>query len=286
MNRRTMIAGTLSAVALGSLRPGSLFAQSTPAATSADYPELLIVVNENGFTVPQPLAAGRYRITMRNDSTQPAHTGFGRLPDGAKFEDFDAMGEDAEKPVNGHAFVDIGFVGQADWPAPGGGTSTGIVDLPAGPYVIFDPIGPRTTQKVIIDGEAPAMPDPPSDLTVELADLSITFPSLKLSAGKQTWKITNTGALIHEIAVMPVSDTLTEDQLMEILNMPEDATPAPGQPTLDYDPKAATGMLRPQGTSWIEADFAPGRYLAICMLPIPGPLPHGMEGMLAFIEVV
>ena len=154
MNRRTMVAGAISAAALGSLRPTSLFAQSTPAASNADYPDLLIVVTEDGFTVPQPLTAGRYRVTVRNDSTQPAHTGFGRLPDGARFEDFDAMGEDAMKPVNGHAFVDIEFVGQADWPAPGGGTATGVIDLQGGTYVLFDPIGPRTTIKVIVDGDA------------------------------------------------------------------------------------------------------------------------------------
>lgn len=83
MNRRTMIAGTISAVALGSLRPGSLFAQSTPAAPESDYPDLLIVVNDDGFDVPQPLSAGRYRVTVRNDSSQEAHTAFGRMPDGA-----------------------------------------------------------------------------------------------------------------------------------------------------------------------------------------------------------
>ena len=284
MNRRTLITGSAAAVTVGTLRPGSLFAQSTPAATDA-YPELLIVVNDDGFLVPQPLTAGRYRVTVRNESAQDAHTAFGRLPDGAKFEDFDAMGEDTMKPVNGHAFVDIEFVGQPDWPAAGGGTVTGIVDLPAGTYVMFDPIGPRATLKVMVEGEASTEPDPASDLTVELAEMSITFPSLKLAAGKQTWKVVNEGALLHELAVMPVSDSLTEDDLMELFMMPEDATPVPGQPTLDYVPNAAIGILRPQGTSWVEVDLEPGRYLAICMIPIPGPMPHGMEGMLAFLEL-
>ena len=285
MNRRTLIAGTMTAMAIGCIRPGALLAQSTPSASADALPELLIVLNDEGFDVPQPLQAARYRVIVRNDGTQLAHSAFGRLPDGAKLEDLDKMGEDVTKPVNGHAFTDIGFVGLPDWPAPDGGVATGVIDLVSGDYVIFDPIGPRAPLGLTVDGDFATLPEPPSDLTVELTEMSISFPSLDLPAGKQTWKIENKGALLHDVAVMPVADTLTEDALMEIFMMPEDATPAPGAPTLDYDPKAAIGLLQPQGTSWVNVDLSPGRYLAICMIPIPGPMPHGMEGMLAFLEL-
>jgi hypothetical protein len=283
-----MLVGSAMALTTIATHRSSLMAQSTPAASPAssggEYPELLIVVSDTGFDVPQPLAAARYRVTVRNDGTQPSHTGFGLLPDGATMDDFEQMGVDVSAKVNGHSFMEIGFVGLPDWPAPGGEV-TGYIDLGPGNYVVFDPIGPRSASIITVDGTMATAPDPHADVTVELAEMSITFPSLKLSAGKQTWKVANKGALIHELAVMPVSESLTEDELMQIFMLPEDATPAPGQPTLEYDPKAAVGVLGPQRTSWLDVDLATGRYLAICMVPIPGPMPHGMEGMLAFIEL-
>ncbi len=288
MNRRTMVLGSAMAITTVATQRHTLFAQgasnATPATSNDDYPELVVVVTDEGFEVSQPLAAARYQVTVRNDGTQPSHMGFGLLPDGVSMDDFNNMGIDVTAKVNGHSFMEIGFVGMPDWPAPGGEV-TGIVDLGPGNYVIFDPIGPRGATIITVDSTMDPAPDPSADVTVELAEMSITFPSLNLKAGKQTWKVVNKGALIHEVAVIPVSESLTEDELMQLFQMPEDATPSPGQPTLDYDPKAAIGLLAPERTSWLNVDLAAGRYLAICMVPIPGPMPHGMEGMLAFIEL-
>lgn len=284
MNRRTLLQGALGATALAvsTQLPHRAFAgQASP--TSADYPELTITVTDAGYEFPAAIPSGIVRVTVKNTGTQPSHAALGRLPDGITQDQANDAMMDVPPTPGGFAFTDIGFVGLPDWPAPGGEV-TGFVDLAPGNYVMFDPIGPREASWVTIADGGSSLPEPEADATIELEEMKFILPD-SFSSAPQRWKITNRGGLLHEIATISVPDTLTPDQALQLLSMPDDATPSPDLPQIEFSPKAAIGILRPQATTWLDAQLAPGRYLALCMLPIPGPMPHAFEGMLAFFDV-
>jgi hypothetical protein len=284
VDRRTFISGSLGMAAVLALPRVSRAAQATPDA-AADLPALGITLTDTGFEFPQPLNAGRYRVTATNVGTSTdSHFALGKIPDevtDAQYQEWLAgYGEDTEALT----FDDIGFVGVPDWPQPGK-PSTGVVDLAPGRYFLFDPFDARGYQTVKVDGENAAAAEPAADLTVTLKEMEIVLPETAFTTKPVRWKIENTGAISHEVAIIPVSPDFTEEVLHTLFMLPEDATPPPGTPEFDYQPVAAIGILGKQHTSWLDVQLQPGRYLAACMLPFGTGYPHAMDGMYRFFDV-
>jgi hypothetical protein len=258
--------------------------QATPG-TADDLPELRIALTDTGFDVPQPLSAGRYAVTAVNTGTSTvSHFGVGRIPDhvtDAEYQEWLAAEDDTEAL----SFEEVEFAGVPDWPAPGG-TATGIVDLPAGRYFIFDPISDRGFMPFGIDDGTDAVAgEPDADITVELKEMQLVIPPAAFTSAAVRWKIINQGAFIHEVAVLPVSEDFTAEHLHILLGLPDDATPPPGVPGFDYQPVTAIGLLSPQRTSWLDVQLAPGHYLAVCMIPFGTGTIHAAEGMYLFFDV-
>jgi hypothetical protein len=196
----------------------------------------------------------------------------------------DSLMQDDYANAGGFTFNDIGFVGLPDWPAPGS-TATGVINLVAGSYILFDPFGARGIVRIEITGNAAAATEPTSDLSIDLAEMSITFPTETVAAGPHRWKVSNIGAVWHEMAMLPVPESLTGDQLLTLFALPEDATPPAGLQALEYNPVEAIGLIAAGHTSWVDVDLMPGRYVALCAAPGDNGLPHVMDGMFTFFTV-
>jgi hypothetical protein len=115
--------------------------------------------------------------------------------------------------------------------------------------------------------------------------MEIVLPETALTTAPVRWKIENTGAMSHEVAVIPISPDFTEEHLQLLFSLPEDATPPPDVPEFVYQPVAAIGILGKEQTSWLDVQLAAGHYLAICMAPFGTGYPHGIDGMYRFFDV-
>jgi hypothetical protein len=248
-------------------------------------PRLEIGLTDTGFDIPETVAAGRYEIAVTNSGTNPAsHWAMGVFPDDvteAEIEEFLRV----QNNTSALSFEAIGFVGAADWPQPDSPPVTGVVDLQTGRYFAFDPFSGRQLVQFVVEGEFRAIAEPESDLTVDLRDMIITLPETAFSASPLRWKIANTGSIPHDVAILPVPAEFTEEHFLTLMSLPEEATPPPGVPAFDYQPVTAIGILAPGGTSWLDVQLAPGRYLGVCMLPFGTGYPHAMDGMYVLFDV-
>ena len=290
MDRRTFIGGSLGIATIAALSAPSRAAQSTPSAsgTSAELPELTLTLTDTGFEIDEPIMAGRFQITVTNAGTlSESHFALGKIPDDVSDAEYEAFLQ-AQDDTESLSFEDIGFVGVPDWPAPGGSV-TGVIDLAPGRYLLFDPFAGREPRTLMIEGDLDAAQEPAADLTVELREMEIDLPESAFTSQPMRWKIANMGAMSHEVAILPVSADFTAEEFEQVLSvmlsLPEDATPPPGLPEFVYQPVSAIGILAPQHTSWLDVQLAPGRYLAVCMLPFGTGYPHAVDGMYRVFDI-
>ena len=290
MDRRRFLVGSSLGVIPLLGRPGMIWAaQATPDATAgSDLPTLELTLTDTGFEIAHPLQAGRYQVTVTNAGTSTdSHFALGKIPDDitdAQYEAFLATMDDTADL----SFEEIAFVGVPDWPAPGERVS-GVIDLVPGRYLLFDPFSGRASETLTVEGDVGEQEEPAADLTIELREMEFVFPEAAITSAPMRWKLTNTGAMSHELAVLPVSPEMTEEtfaHLLEVMmSLPEDATPPPGLPEFVYQPVTAIGILAPQHTSWLDVQLEPGHYLAVCMLPFGTGYPHALDGMYRLFEV-
>ncbi|HEY7034728.1 MAG TPA: hypothetical protein VH482_25540 [Thermomicrobiales bacterium] len=290
MNRRTFVTGSLGLVAALAGTRVSLAAQATPDA-AASLPKLEVTLTDTGFDFPQPFQAGRYAVTVTNAGTSTAsHSGLGKIPDRVTDAQYQAWLDSLQRTdgtdgqTDALTWDDIEFVGLPDWPQPGK-PSTGVVDLAPGRYFLFDPFSSRGYVQLTIGGTFAATAEPAADLTVTLHEMAIDLPDTAVTTKPVRWKIENTGAISHEVAVIPLSPDFTEEDLKLLFTLPEDATPPPGTPDFVYQPIAAIGILAKGHTSWLDVQLPPGHYLAGCFLPFGTGYPHAMDGMYRFFDV-
>jgi hypothetical protein len=258
--------------------------QATPEASG--LPRLDIELTDTGFMFPDNIQAGRYEFAATNTGTMTlSHFGIGKFPDEVSEEDIDAFFAAQGEDTDALSFDDIAFVGAADWPQPDGAAVTGVIDLHPGRYMAFKPLADEEPVRFTVEGTFPMVEEPASDLTVTLQEMTIDLPASAFSSEQRRWKITNTGTISHEVAVLPIPMEMTGDDFMALLMLPEDATPPPGTPDLEYQPANAIGILGPGGTSWLDVQLQPGHYLAACMLPFGTGYPHAIDGMFVIFDV-
>lgn len=289
MYRRTFLKGTLGLAATLTLPACLRAAESSSTAMQTAIQSLELTLTDTGFELPEFIPAARYEVVVTNAGTVPeSHFALGKIPDRVTDEQYDAWiaalgaGHDGTDDL---AFEDIGFVGVPDWPGPGESVS-GVIDLWPGRYFLFDPFSSRGYRTVYIEGRNVDAVEPASDVTIDLNEMQIVLPEEASTSNPVRWKIRNTGAFSHEVAVVPVSADFTDEHLQMMFTMDENATPPPGVPELVYQPVAAIGILAGGHTSWLDVQLNPGRYLAACMLPFSTGYPHAMDGMYRFLDVL
>jgi len=293
MDRRQFITGSLGLATTIALPASSGVARSSSLALTsfhADLQTLDLTLTDTAFEIAHPLAAGRYEVTVSNTGTMTeSHFALGKVPDDvtdAQYEEWLTGLDSGQDATDALAFEDIAFVGVPDWPQPGASV-TGVIDIEPGRYFLFDPFSGREAQTIIVDPgtSGTASPEPKTDLTVTLREMEIVFPETAYTTSPVRWKIENTGAMSHEVAVLPVSPDFTEEHLQLLFSLPMDATPPPGVPVFEFEPVAAIGILAGRHTSWLDVQLKPGRYLAACMLPFSTGYPHAIDGMYQFFDV-
>jgi len=287
MYRRTFITGSLGLAATIALAASPGVARSRSTAVATELPTLDLTLTDTAFEIAQPLSAGRYEITVSNTGTlTESHFALGKIPDRVTDAQYEEWLNSEEGETDALAFEDIAFVGVPDWPQPGASV-TGVIDIEPGRYFLFDPFSGREAQTIIVDPgtSGTTSPEPEADLTVTLREMEIVFPETAYTSSPVRWKIENTGAMSHEVAVVPVTPDFTEEHLQLLFSLPEDATPPPGVPEFNYEPVAAIGILAGQHTSWLDVQLKPGRYLAACMLPFSTGYPHAIDGMYRLFDV-
>lgn len=286
MHRRTLLKGT-GGLAMGLLATRSLSAMAEDAPASETFPALTITVTDDGFVIPEGTVAGRYAVTVANESTTPSHSSLGLLPEGTDPDMVaEAMTSDSEDVPQW--VLDTRWVGLPDWGMPGE-SRTGIVDFLPGTYLGFSPfLG--WFNLIEIGGAAFEAADPIADVSVELVEMGFDWSHETVPAGPQLLKVTNIGTTLHDIQFLAVPDGTTVDHAMEAF-MVEDAggTPSPDNPLAnigdEFAPAAATSIVAPGVTTWISLDLAPGSYLVMCPLPFPSGPPHAFLGMMEIVTV-
>ena len=121
-----------------------------------------------------------------------------------------------------------------------------------------------------VTGE-PEVQEVEADGTVQLADFSITLPE-NLEAN-QVWEIDNGGQQPHELAFIQLAEGATMDDVAAFFTAPPS-----GPPPFTF----AGGLqgIMPGSTAYLETNFEPGNYVALCFIPDPATgEAHALLGM-------
>lgn len=288
MNRRTLLKGTgcLAAITFIARTPVA-FAQGTPE--TATLPELLVSLTDDGFVFPEEMTSGRYAVSIVNESSAPSHSSFGLLPEGIDRATVEAAWASETEDVP-QWILDTKWVGLPDFGLPGE-TRTGIVDFPPGTYLGFSPFQ-EWFNLVEVGGEpiGSDVAEPDATLSVELIEMSFAWGQEAILSGPQLLQVANAGATLHDIQFYPVPEGTTSDHAMEMFMLEEGGTPPPDNPLSalaedEFLPAAATSIVAPGVTTWLDMNLSPGTYLVMCPLPFPSGPPHAMLGMMEIITV-
>ena len=264
--------------------PGPAAAAIVPATGPSAMPEVLIEARDFSYMMTESISAGWVRVRLTNSGQEPHHVQFLRLNDDVNFEQF----KEALKQGEGPALALVKQMGGVGVIAPTGAAQV-VLNLSAGRYVLicFVPspndhvphlakgmIQPITVQEATGAG----VKEPTADLTVTLKDFAFDLPET-LPAGPTTIKVVNDGPEPHEMNLLLLADGKTAADVMQYLGAP--AGPPP------FTPVGGMNGLDPGSVGYVEFDFKPGNYVAICNIPSPhaGGSPHFALGMIKAFTV-
>jgi hypothetical protein len=290
MHRRLFLqrsaALSLTVVISSHLAQHAVAQEATPTSGLADLglPEVVVTIDDAGFTLPDGATAGRTLMTVRNTGTMDVHFFVTRIPDEVSDAQIAAeMQSESEEDPPWFDMTTLPFLGTPDWPAVGG-EAQGVVDLLTGRWIFIDPLGGRNVAILTVAEGTPApAPEPVADVVITMQEMTFSGLDAPLKAGLQVWQITNSGALEHEIAIVSVPEgTTTEDVISMIGDMLEGAAPPE-----TFAPVGGQGIASKGVTSWQAWDLLAGTYAAVCMSPMPGEgfEPHALEGMVQVFTV-
>lgn len=257
---------------------------AAPAPVIKQIPEIKIDAADFSYTSFDTIGAGWVRVTLKNSGIEPHHVQFLRLNDGVTYEQFLEAVQQGEGPALALT-AQVGGVGAV---APGG-SADAILDLPAGEYVILCFI-PSPSDHVphlakgmisqirVVPASETASEEPEATLVVRMKDFMFDLPDT-LPAGRTTIQVVNDGPEPHELNFLRLADGKTVQDVVQYLNAPDGPppfTPVGGMNGLDVGKKG-----------YLEFNFQPGNYVAICNIPSPAAQgsPHFALGMMQGFSV-
>ena len=286
---------------------GATLAQDATPAGSAPS-DLRITITETGFVLSAAtVPAGQIRLTVENRTSATGPTGDNADADlllppagttvDAALADTAAINAmflgtpvaDTGSPKTGSGLP--AWIYQATWAGgpivPAGATIEATVTLAAGTWILFNGSFGTPQQPATLDvtGTAAATDAPPADATVTVAEYAFGGLTAGLPAGEQTWKITNSGAQPHFMAIVRAPAGITAAEVLAIFEngLPPDGPYAES----DFDfQQPGLGLLSSGQTAYLTLDLAPGTYVAICQVPdVETGMPHAMLGMVQVFAV-
>ncbi len=295
MKRWIMVATLLMLLGLTTrgiaAQDASPVAEASPSTALLDalgYPALSIAYDGSAVTMPDTLAAGRYRVDFSNTSgSVPSITVFLGATADHSIEDILTALQTADPnqgPPPIYYQVPLVDLSQTD--------TTSAITLTPGDWVlaIIGDNGPAVAQ-FSVTGDLPAYEAIPDSVSVDMHEMAFDMPDT-VPAGDHIWQIDNTGSLPHMMVVMQTNGPVTEEQVMNALELDmgsSAATPVESGSAGDLQSAQSVidGATISNGhTQLVEADLEPGNYVALCFVMGPGDIGlHAMEGMFKIFTV-
>ena len=260
------------------------------------YPDLVFSTDGAALTLPDEVAAGRYRLVIENSSEQlSADLSLALPPEGmAADEGIASIQAHTEEFSFPEFYFQATLIGGAyAFPAT---TGDAIVTLGPGEYVVSlstyseteDIPGAEVYETLTVTGELPAIEDPAADVEVTMLEMAFEMPE-SIPAGPHVWSVANTGAFPHFMVIQsyptPVTPEQIEATLGEFLGTPA-ATPEALINPDDFMFHGQSQILSTGQTNWYAFDLAPGQYIAFCFVSGPGEVPiHAAMGMFHIFTV-
>jgi hypothetical protein len=312
LTRRAFTAGTIATVLGG----GALL--STPlmrraVAQGADLaslglPTLDITATASAFEgAPTEIEAGRYLLnfTVAEGIEFGANAAFVSPGPGSTVDDLmmiigggGAPSPEASPMAEASPAAEGGeemgapptFVYQAHFAGGGaalsGMTSQSVIDLGPGEWILWgdDPSAAQAPVIFTVTGEMPAdLPEPEADVNVTFIDFGIMVEGT-LTAGEHLMRLENLGAQPHFLFLAKGPDTMTNEQITELLAWEMEGMQ--GEPPVDWNPDTDLVPVTFTATQsigtvmWTPITLEAGTYGAFCWFPTAGEgLPHAYHGM-------
>ncbi|MDQ8165950.1 MAG: hypothetical protein P3A28_09370 [Gemmatimonadota bacterium] len=125
---------------------------------------------------------------------------------------------------------------------------------------------------------APATPPAPQQVAIHAVDFAFHGPDT-ISAGMTTFVMENAGAVLHHVQIVRLDSAKTYADLMAAMARPG---PPPAWAVMMPGPNAPDPTMRSNAT----LNLAPGNYALICLVDIPGGVPHVAKGMSKPLTVI
>jgi uncharacterized cupredoxin-like copper-binding protein len=273
------------AFVLAACSPASPTAAPTAAAAApTSIPEITIDAADFTYAAPESISAGWVRVKFTNSGKEPHHIEFLRLNDDVTFEGF----QEAMRNGPGSEMTVSKLMGGVGAIAPNGSAQV-VLNLPAGNYVLICFV-PSPSDNVphlakgmiktltVQESTTAAAKEPIADLTVTMKDFLFDLPET-LPAGPRTIKVINNGPEPHELNLLRLAEGKTLEDVNQFLAAPNGPPP--------FVPVGGINGLDAGLSGYIEFDFEPGTYVAICYIPSPHAEghPHFTLGMVKQIAV-
>jgi hypothetical protein len=252
----------------------------------AGYSELKITSTDTELMLPAEITAGRYLVTIENQSSQGESAPvFVALAGGQTVEELMAEPEDPSTGLPGW-FLSGTIIGAPITPL--GKTAQAIIDFPPGNYAAMGEPYQSTVGLTVTNGAGDSPEDPDADETITMADDGWTGMPESVTTGAHLWKVTSGGSVPHRFEFYSYPDPITVEGLVTAFTLDEGETPPPGTP--DISLAVSVGGLSPMSagkTGWPVVDLAPGFYVGLCTMQNgEAAVPHYLSNELTVLEVV
>lgn len=251
------------------------------AEASPALHELTITATAEGWEASETAPTGWTRITLNNESDGLRQAAFLRLDDGKTMDDV-------------FAAIEAGMEEPEEWMVPLGGVSgvlpgddaTVSVNLPAGQYIVVDPVPTEDGvpgmakgyfMPLAVEESDVETPAPAADLEIELVDYAFDVDFDALTAGSHTIKVTNSSAQeAHEVVFVKLDEGASVGDFLAAFSPEAPGAPLPGQFI------GGTASFVEGSDNYLDVELEEGAdYAIICFIPSPlnQGQPHFMLGM-------
>jgi plastocyanin len=298
MDRRSLRFAAVVLCALALAAPAAAAQEATPPAAASPlaalgYPELRVQVTDAAIEAPAAAPAGLTLLTVENDSSDSTGVFLIAPPPGMTMAEFRAIAEAPPPPGATPTseeefpawFYDAVLTGGPTVAA--GGRGQVVIDLQPGDWAVASEGDQEPAPLTVTGGATPtAASEPTAALAVELQEYAFSIPA-QVASGPQIWKLTDIGQQPHVLYMAKAPGPITMDQVMTILQLPENATPPPGVPNPeDFEDVGGLTIISAGRTAWIAVDLEPGIYVALCFIPDKQTHePHALLGMVSIFTV-